>query len=99
VSWDPFQREVLAELGHLVYRQAGAANASDAEVACVDVQAADNVSIEDQMLVRIARAAGMSTETLQACIGDIQAIAGLRGNASAKRALWPRLRMLRRQAT
>ena len=33
----------------------------------------------------------------QAAIDDMRVIAGLQGNASAKRALWPRLRALRKQ--
>ncbi|MEO6154993.1 MAG: hypothetical protein ABIP16_04625 [Thermomonas sp.] len=92
MNWDPFQREVLAELGHVVYRQAGVAMAQDAEAPVVDAAMLDGL-----MLARIARAADMSTEALQARIGDVQLIADLRGNATAKRALWPRLRALRRQ--
>ena len=49
------------------------------------------------MLIHVARAARMSTQALQASIDDIQVLASLRGNASAKRALWPRLRALRKQ--
>ncbi|MEO5961874.1 MAG: hypothetical protein ABIO75_06935 [Thermomonas sp.] len=91
MNWDPFQREVLAELGLVVYRQAGAAVMNDAEAVH------DSMTRDSPMLIRVARAAGMSPETLQACIGDMQMIASLHGNASAKRALWPRLRALRRQ--
>ena len=97
MNWDPFQREILAELGYVVYRRAGVALASHAETVPIDSQAIDAVSSDDLMLLHVARAAGMTSEALQACIEDMQVIAGLRGNASAKRALWPRLRALRRQ--
>ena len=91
VNWDPFQREVLAELGHVLYRQAGDPISPGSE------DAHDPVASNSLMLICVARAAGMSPETLQACIGDMKMIASLHGNASAKRALWPRLRALRRQ--
>lgn len=81
MSWDPFQREVLAELGHVLYHQAGT------EMAPLDLH----------MLARVARAAGMSADDLQSRFEDMQMIAGLQGDAAAKRALWPRLRELRRQ--
>lgn len=91
VNWDPFQHEVLVELGHIVYRQAGAAAANETEIV------RDSMAIDSAMLIRAARAADMSPEALQACIGDMHLIASLHGNALAKRALWPRLRALRRQ--
>ena len=97
MSWDPFQREVLAELGHVVYRQAGVDTISEADPAQIDVPAADAAMTDSPLLIHVARAARMSTQALQASIGDIHVITGLRGNASAKRALWPRLRALRRQ--
>jgi len=102
VSWDPFQREVLAELGHVLYWQAGVLIASDAEAVRggspgFDSPDVDVASMDHPMLAHVARAAGMTTEALQARIGDIQVITSLHGNASAKRALWPRLRALRRQ--
>ncbi len=101
MNWDPFQREVLAELGHVVYRQAGVSIADDAETVLVDPPRVDVASMNHpmthSMLAHLARAAGMTPEALQASIEDAQLIASLHGNASAKRALWPRLRALRRQ--
>ncbi|MGV8942494.1 hypothetical protein [Thermomonas sp.] len=97
MNWDPFQREVLAELGHVLYRQAGVAISSDVEVVRLDEPAADVAPMDSPMLIHVARAARMSTQALQASIDDIQVLASLRGNASAKRALWPRLRALRKQ--
>lgn len=97
MSWDPFQREVLAELGHVIYRQAGIASSSDVEVVHIDAPAVDAAMSDNPMLALVARAARVSTDALQASIGDLQLIADLHGNASAKRALWPRLRALRKQ--
>ncbi len=97
MNWDPFQREVLAELGHVVYRQAGIAIDVVAEAPHARAAHADTNVIDGPMLARVARAASMTTDALQACIDDMRVIAGLRGNASAKRALWPRLRALRKQ--
>lgn len=99
MNWDPFQREVLAELGLVVYRQAGDgfASTSDAEAVSIDAPGVDVAAMQHSMLAHVARAAGMTSEALQACLDDIQIIASLHGNASAKRALWPRLRTLRRK--
>lgn len=76
-EWDPFQRAVLAELGHPV------------QVLALP---------EDPMLDALLRAAGRSRGS-----GDAARLArswpppaALRGNAAAKRALWPALRRLRR---
>ena len=95
MSWDPFQRDVLAELGHVLYRQAGIGLVDQA--VHVDAAPADAGSIDGPMLARVARAAGMSVEAVQARIGDIHVIAALHGNPAAKRALWPRLREWRKQ--
>ena len=97
MSWDPFQRDVLAELGHVVYRQAGVDSAPGSDVAGIDAHPADIASLEERMLARVARAAGMTVAALQARFEDMKVIARLRGDAAAKRALWPRLRALRRQ--
>ena len=67
MSWDGFQREVLAELGHVLYvplhaRQAGAQAAMGA--------------IDEAMLARIARAAGVDAEGLRAHADIAAASAG-----------------------
>jgi hypothetical protein len=107
VNWDPFQREVLAELGHVLYRQAGmapptVAGALSADAGGCDARDADApgigmASIDGPMLARLARAAGMSVAALQGRLVDVQLPAGLRDDPAAKRALWPRLRALRGQ--
>ncbi|RZA14125.1 MAG: hypothetical protein EOP93_19135 [Lysobacteraceae bacterium] len=83
MSWDPFQRAVLAELGHVVYRRPSPANGRPA------------VELDPAMLQRLARAAATEPEALVAMFEDAAMLA-VRGDAGAKRALWPRLRALRR---
>ena len=84
MSWDAFQREVLAELGHVLYvpLRAGSPAAVMAEA-------------DIGMLARLARAAGVDAEALHAHAEIVAAASRLRGDAAAKRALWPRLRALR----
>lgn len=97
MSWDPFQREILAELGHVVYRQAGVAMTAEARQIGADASPFETAFFDGPMLACVARAASMTTEALQACFEDTHVIATLRGNPAAKRALWPRLRAMRRQ--
>lgn len=93
MSWDGFQRAVLAELGHVLYRLPDAPSAPSAPAA-----SGVEMTVDASMLARLARAAGVAPEVLLAW-ADIAALsAGLRGDAAAKRALWPRLRALRRSA-
>ncbi len=75
--WDPFQREVLAELGHAAYAMA---------------------LPDDPMLDALLRAAGRDRNSSDAAqlVRGWPKPAALRGNAPAKRALWPQLRGLRR---
>ncbi len=81
MSWDPFQRAVLAELGHVVYRAP---------------QTTPGVQVDDAVLARLARAAGMGIDAFTERFGDLGPLAKLQGDARAKRALWPRLRAMRR---
>lgn len=83
MSWDPFQRAVLAELGHVLYRP-------------VRPAAAGAVQVDDALLARTARAAGMEVDDFIRRFGDLAPLAALQGDARAKRALWPRLRAMRR---
>lgn len=78
-AWDAFQREALAELGLRPLRMAPAMPAPAAGQA------------PDALLDALARAAGCPRELLAGWDG----LAALRGDARAKRALWPRLRRLR----
>jgi hypothetical protein len=78
--WDPFQREVLAALGHVPY-----------------VLAPPQIP-DDPLLHALLHAAGRGpgSADVGAVLRQLPATASLRGNAAAKRALWPRLRALRR---
>lgn len=92
MSWDPFQRQVLAELGHAVYVARGAPAQPAAVEPELPVDAAALQALP--LLARLARAAGVSPAQLLRIAPDVAAhAAGM--DAAAKRALWPRLRMLR----
>ena len=80
--WDDFQREILSALGH------------------PPMVLAPRELPDDPLLHAVLRAIERDGRS-----GDIEAVLrllppmpSLRGNASAKRALWSRLRRLRRQA-
>lgn len=95
-GWTPRQRAVLAELGLIVYRRAGATVASAPGPAPAPVAEAGEAAVDPAMLARLARAAGLTPAQLQArAPGLAAASAGLAGDAVAKRALWPALRRLR----
>lgn len=83
MSWDPFQRAVLAELGHELYRP-------------VRLAVPGAVQVDDAVLARMARAAGLDVDDFARRFGDLAPLAMLHGDARAKRALWPRLRAMRR---
>ncbi|WP_374383698.1 hypothetical protein [Thermomonas sp.] len=89
MSWDPFQREVLVELGLVAYQPV------TQRTPAMAIPAGES---DATMLARVARAAGLAPEALQASAPAIAAAcAALAGDAAAKRALWPRLRRLRRE--
>lgn len=82
-AWDPWQHEVLAALGHRVYARAP--------------RAADIVP-DDPLAHAVLRAAGRTPDDADAAalLRDLPPLATLRADPAAKRALWPRLRALRR---
>ena len=81
MNWDPFQREVLEALGHVVLERAPA----------------PALPVPDDALVHaLLRAAGrtpVDDDAGQLCRD--WSVAELRSGPAAKRALWPRLRALR----
>lgn len=96
--WSPQQREWLQALGHDVLVLAAAGGASDTAVTgepgtVVGSARPPGTAAGDSPLLRaLLRAAGRRDS------GDLPWLpdpATLRGNAAAKRALWPRLRTLR----
>lgn len=99
MSWDPFQRLVLAELGHVPYRViAAVANAAPEralEHAVAPLQAAPDAR-DAALLAKLALAARVSPDVLCAQEGISALLPRLRDDPAAKRALWPRLRALRR---
>lgn len=90
MSWDAFQREVLAELGHVLYRADGRNQAGAPDAAGPVLPSTG----DPPMLARVARAAGVAPEALPSAVRE--AAGALRGDPDAKRALWPALRTLRR---
>lgn len=101
--WSPQQHEWLQALGHdvLVLAAAGGGTepvppAASSTRAAVSVRGpVGNESGESPLLRAVLRAAGRrNAGELAAWLPDP---ASLRGNAAAKRALWPRLRALRRK--
>ncbi|MFT4178125.1 MAG: hypothetical protein QM612_01480 [Thermomonas sp.] len=88
MSWDPFQRAVLAELGHVLYR-----GPQPVEAGTGDAHA--HAEVDAAMLQRLARVAGVEPDVLLAAFND-RAMLSVRDDARAKRALWPHLRALRR---
>jgi len=86
LQWDPFQRDVLDALGHVVYHR------RDASPSTATVATPDPADATAPPLLRaIARAANAPLASL----ADLPALDRLRAPA-AKRALWPRLRALRK---
>ncbi|MFN7183897.1 MAG: hypothetical protein ACK4MZ_06890 [Thermomonas haemolytica] len=105
MSWDPFQRAVLAELGHDVYRVAAApaaaapvpATGHSAPAEAGSGAATGSDARDAALLAKLAQAARLSPQALlaqQTGIADL--LPRLRTDPAAKRALWPRLRALRR---
>lgn len=101
--WSPQQREWLQALGHDVLVLAGTATAPENAAAAVQAarpappaySPAACARTDAALLRAVLRAAGRRD------VGELAAWlpnpATLRGNAAAKRALWPRLRTLRKQ--
>lgn len=87
MSWDPFQREMLAELGLQPWvpaiRDRVASMPAAGETAAARIPPA--------LLEALARAAACDAATIATLPGIDAACAG----AAGKRALWPRLRRLR----
>ena len=96
MSWDAFQRDALAELGIELYALGGGDVAAVVSPeAGVLVAPRARAETGDVLLRHLLKAAGGETRE-QAVLALAEPLAGLRGNAAAKRALWPLLRRLRR---
>jgi len=82
VSWDAFQREALEALGHSVFRLADAGQ--------------DAAELDIAALTPLQRAVLRAAARSRPDASLLSAANAVRANAAAKRALWPRLRALRR---
>lgn len=92
MSWDALQHEVLDALGHTVYRLAGAEASPSSEALQIAPGAVAMTSLQRAVL-RAADRRDPSDSALQPLLAAAQT---LRADPAAKRALWPRLRALRR---
>lgn len=83
LAWDPWQREVLEALGHSLL---------------VRAPRPGEVVPDDPLAHALLRAAGRTAdaEDAAALLRTLPPLAVLRADPGAKRALWPRLRALRR---
>ncbi len=93
MSWDGFQREVLAELGLRTYVLAGAAP-SDQLPQAAGAEDAPPAAMPPKLIAALARAAGCAPAQVLALAG----IASAPADIATRRALWPRLRRLRSNA-
>ncbi len=87
-SWSPQQREALEAMGLPVYRMASATPPMPSETT-------DVASTLDPLILAMLRAAGRGRDAAPLA-RDWPPPQTLRGDPQAKRALWPRLRALRR---
>jgi hypothetical protein len=112
VPWSAQQREWLLALGHDVLMPVPAESVAEpmrsedrARIAGPDApgmpkpRAPAGPALSGSPLLRaLARAAGRSEQDAE-FLGTLPDIATLRGNPAARRALWPRLRALRKRTT
>lgn len=87
MSWDPLQREVLAALGHVLYRAPG----GDTEPQAVPA---------DALSLAVLRAAGRGPDAADAArLCREWGVPARVRTAGAKRALWPKVRAARRKGS
>jgi hypothetical protein len=93
-SWSAVQRERLAAMGLAVYVRAGEGRGRHAPSAVADTAAPADAKLLDALLRAANRAPeDPGAEDVRAMLPPLDT---LRGHPDAKRALWPRLRALRR---
>lgn len=93
-AWSPQQREALEAMGLPVYRLASATMQAGAP-ATRPADPGEAASTPDPLTLALLRAAGLGRDAA-ALARDWPASQTLRRDPQAKRALWPRLRALRR---
>ncbi|MFT3897047.1 MAG: hypothetical protein QM719_05035 [Thermomonas sp.] len=102
MNWDPFQRDVLAELGHRLYRVRG----TDAPAVLDSVERVEPPIPPARTAPVVAPPSRPAPEPLMRALLRAAGAAALppldleslRRDPAGKRALWPRLRALRVQA-
>jgi predicted component of type VI protein secretion system len=97
MSWSGEQQRLLAAMGYVAYRRAGAAVQVPASVPVPPAGIAtevreDAIAADDPLWRALQRAAGGRDPRLS----GMPPLAQLRADPAAKRALWPQLRALRR---
>ena len=102
--WSAQQHEWLQALGHdvlVLAPSAGIGTAAEPErndrIAAATPNAARTVASVSPLLRALALAAGRSDQDPEV-LATVADLAALRGSAAARRALWPRLRALRKRA-
>lgn len=103
LPWSAEQREWLQALGHDVLMLASATTVAEPprearSSAPEPVATARSAAAVSPLLRALARAAGRSEQDAE-LLQVLPDLATLRGNPAARRALWPRLRALRKQAS
>jgi len=95
VNWSPQQQAMLSAMGYTLYRQAGAetppVGVSDATIPAPSTSPRPRT--QDRLMQALVRAAGGRDPAAL----PLPPLEQLRADPSAKRALWPSLRALRRQ--
>ncbi|MFC3551500.1 hypothetical protein ACFOLC_10820 [Lysobacter cavernae] len=95
--WSQEQHEWLRALGHPVLTLASATTASADPVPMARSSAAEATPDSPLWRALLCAAGRPPGAAADAALAGLPDPAALRGNAAAKRALWPRLRALRRQ--
>jgi len=103
LPWSTEQREWLQALGHDVLMLASATPMAEPprearSSAPEPVTAARTAAAASPLLRALARAAGRNEQDAE-LLQLLPDLAALRGNPVARRALWPRLRALRKRAS
>jgi len=95
MNWSPQQQAMLSAMGYTLYRQAGAEPppAAQPEARAEPAAPASPQRSPDRLMQALVRAAGGRDPRGL----PLPPLDQLRRDAAAKRALWPRLRALRRQ--
>lgn len=96
MPWSDEQQRLLRAMGYVLYAQAPAAASLPLPMAATGAAESAGAAMLDVSRLLQALRKAASGHDVSAVITDVADVATLRGNAGAKRALWPKLRALRR---